>query len=539
MDDARRIFTSLYGSDKGFEAQFSPGTDLETMSATEFMQRLQVSEPFHVTEHLQEPSVYNRRLIDTFNRMEEQCLINTVDNGEFELCAKEVRKCLEMEDDISPNRPPALVLERCRRGGKTFMLCAVAKMLAESLEKKHPPVYVVQISLNTKTPYRCSETADSAIYSRIAYFIANQTEDFHEFRKVYSNFNSVRSWLLNTDVRVILLIDELNVIPSRAPNYDEMSFRLDCLVGKRGGALLYSTHHRINDILLRGRRLESDSKLSLRTHKWMTIPLIESEKSLILKPSFTFGFWSAVLRGRIPALICLASFDTKWYAPDEDNNIFTDRQNAMGAVLTGDPSGLQAGRDHFRSYCYRGDNKDLLWPPFLIAQSPVLGKEASHLRNTLESPDTNPAKAFEALVALSVLVRLLSRSENNHKFVPRHRLVSDTNSFEATEIIHAHERNQDIPSLIRAVKEAFPRTTRGRVLQLVAIPLYEHFPKYDFFLLHRGQLRGWSIEVGYQCKMGQQYLDRAHRAESRRVVKSLWVEGKGPETCINKARSHG
>jgi hypothetical protein len=139
VDDARRIFTSLYGSDIGFEAQFSPGTDLETMDATEFMQRLQVAEPFNVTEHLQASSVYNRRLIDTFNRMEEQCLMNTVDNGEFELsCAKEVRKCLEMEDDISPNRPPALVLERCRRGGKTFMLCAVAKMLAESLEKQKP-----------------------------------------------------------------------------------------------------------------------------------------------------------------------------------------------------------------------------------------------------------------------------------------------------------------------------------------------------------------------------------------------------------------
>ena len=72
MNDARRVFTSLYGSDMGFEAQFSPGTDLETMGATEFMQRLQVAEPFNVTEHLQASSVYNRRLIDTFNRMEER-----------------------------------------------------------------------------------------------------------------------------------------------------------------------------------------------------------------------------------------------------------------------------------------------------------------------------------------------------------------------------------------------------------------------------------------------------------------------------------
>jgi hypothetical protein len=47
---------------------------------------------------------------------------------------------------------------------------------------------------------------------------------------MYSNFDSVRTWLLNTDVRVILLIDELNVIPSRTTNYDEMSFRLDCLL---------------------------------------------------------------------------------------------------------------------------------------------------------------------------------------------------------------------------------------------------------------------------------------------------------------------
>ena len=69
----------------------------------------------------------------------------------------------------------------------------------------------------------------------------------------------------------------------------------------------------------------------------------------------------------------------------------------------------------------------------------MLGKNCPPLREILEHPEINEAKAFEALVELSVITRLLSDSKNSHKFVPRHQSVTDDNSFDATEIIYVHQ----------------------------------------------------------------------------------------------------
>jgi hypothetical protein len=538
LEAVKTVYTRIHGKEEGFDVAFSPGTKLAEMTGAELLQRLRISEPFQVDAHLQPPNVYHERLIDNFLKMEDATFIETVDDGEFAACTDLLLQCLAIQDDIHPNRTPALVLERCRRGGKTFMLSAVAKNLAEIFKGKGKDVHVVQISLNSATPFQASETALNAIYSRIAYFIANPRDRFPAFRKKYSDFCSVGKWIEQNDV--ILLIDELNVIPNNAKGYDEMSAMLDSHMAFKGGALLYSTHHRIEQDLLRGRKQGSASQLSLRKHRWMSIPRIETEDQLIHKGTFHFGFSSAVLRARIPSLICLDQFDITEYAP-QDDKMFEDRHHAMGAVLTGDANGLKAGRDLLRSYSYRGKGTQLLlWPPFLIAQQKVLGKNCPPLRVVLEDPEVNEAKAFEGLVELSVITRLLSDSKNSHKFVPRHQSVSDDNSFDATEIIHVHKRNEDIVSLRKAVENAFPRSTAGHVRQVVAIPLYDQFPKYDFFLLNRrGRFQNWSVKVGYQCKTTRSYPDKKHAAETKQVRTSVWVEGKCPGSRTKDKTTHG
>lgn len=536
LQAAKTAYIRVHGNEEGFDVAFSPGTKVSEMTAAELLQRLSISEPFAVDDHLMSPDVYHERLIENFLKMEEANFIETVDNGEFAACTDLLLQCLDSQEDLQPARTPALVLERCRRGGKTFMLSAVARNLSETLKGKD--VYIVQISLNSVTPYQPSETALNAIFSRVAFFLANPKDRFPAFRKKYADFSSVGRWLEQN--HVVLLIDELNVIPSNAKSYDEMSAVLDFHVAFKGGALLYSTHHRIEQDLLRGRRQGSASKFSLRDHRWMSIPRIETEDQLIHKGTFQFGFWSAVLRGRIPALICLDQFGIARYAV-KDGKMFEERQHAMAAVHTGDASGFKPGRDLFRSYSYHGKGTQLLlWPPFLIAQRSVLGKNCPPLREILEHPEINEAKAFEALVELSVITRLLSNSKNRHRFVPRHQLATDDNSFDATEIMHVHKENEDIESLRKAVESAFPRKTAGHVRQVVAIPLYDQFPKYDFFLLHRrSRFQNWSVMVGYQCKTTRSYPDKKHAAETKQVKMSVWVEGKCPGSRSKNETTHG
>jgi len=65
---------------------------------------------------------------------------------------------------------------------------------------------------------------------------------FGQFRKAYSDFGVVDEWLHKHNA--ILLIDELNVLPPEGSGYDDMSHMLDVLAGRKGSAVMYSTHHR-------------------------------------------------------------------------------------------------------------------------------------------------------------------------------------------------------------------------------------------------------------------------------------------------------
>jgi hypothetical protein len=80
------------------------------------------------------------------------------------------------------------------------------------------------------------------------------------------------------------------------------------------------------------------------------------------------------------------------------------------------------------------DSSDPLfaWPPFMVAQTYVLGKNYPYLRAPLEDPQVDEARAFAALTQLSVLVRLLSGQP--HHLAPSNPFVE--NSFTGTEMLH-------------------------------------------------------------------------------------------------------
>ena len=67
-------------------------------------------------------------------------------------------------------------------------------------------------------------------------------EAFEEFLERYSNFDAVKDWLRSN--KVILLIDELNMVPHTSNNYKILSALLDGIVRRAENAILYSTHHR-------------------------------------------------------------------------------------------------------------------------------------------------------------------------------------------------------------------------------------------------------------------------------------------------------
>jgi hypothetical protein len=104
------------------------------------------------------------------------------------------------------------------------------------------------------------------------------------------------------------------------------------------------------------------------------------------------------------------------------------------------------------------------WPIFMVAQCSVLGKDYRRLCVTLEKP-----KAFEAVVQLAVLVRLLS--EQQHRRVPRKSEIRETNgsALEGTEMFHIVECMTTIDDIIDAVSVRYSRAPQ--VLQLVAFPM--------------------------------------------------------------------
>lgn len=99
-----------------------------------------------------------------FRRLANQ--LNVVNHGEFESAVAKLKSQAGVEDDAYPNFEKATVfaVQRCRRGGKTFMLHKIAAQISTEL----PLSRVVFISLSSVSTYDSIENAYTAIISRIA-----------------------------------------------------------------------------------------------------------------------------------------------------------------------------------------------------------------------------------------------------------------------------------------------------------------------------------------------------------------------------------
>lgn len=94
--------------------------------------------------------------------------VGEVDHGEFQKgvdCIVEMARC---SDKHGKNRPEPLALQRCRRGGKTFMLHALRKRLATNISDTE--THIIFISFNSVTNYvYTQEHPLEAVLGRIAF----------------------------------------------------------------------------------------------------------------------------------------------------------------------------------------------------------------------------------------------------------------------------------------------------------------------------------------------------------------------------------
>jgi len=473
--------------------------------------------------------------------------VNPINHGEFEGTVSAVIEMAARDESESSTRACPVAIQRCRRGGKTFMLHAVASILERCKGNRLPAeTMIIFISLNSVTPYNVAqETAYDAILSRIAWELTNRNvQSFIHFRRSHSDFGAFDNWL--TDKKVILIVDELNAIQYTAPRYTDMSALLGNIVQRNGCAVLYSTHQRSTADLLRG-RVPGNSSLTLsrRRHIWKHIPRIVNEdclRGLYKEPTEEASFWSAVLRGRLPALVLQDSGTIAEYTDDMflDGDSIEERIKCLKATISGDIDSLTNAHNLFRAYSYMSERftqsnqtPRYAWPAFVIAQQNVLGKDYRQLTATLEHSSIDEAKAFEALTQIAILIRLMTGLE--HELVPLNREAMEQariEPFEATELFYVGQEATTIGGIVTSISRQFNRRTQ--VKQVVAVPLFASFPVYDFFVLHR--ISGeWRVVAGYQCKQGSKYP--SEDADTA-VDLSVWLEGKCRKYRIGDSGDH-
>ena len=163
--------------------------------------------------------------------------VNPVNHGEFEQAVAAVLKVAGEQDKGASYRCDSLAIQRCRRGGKTFMLAAVAAQLSSREDAAER--LVVSISFNSKTPYETGEDAVAALCKRVAIALTGASPVAFHFR--HKNPDDyvlpMVEWIESRD-NLILLVDELNMIPPEAESYSTMSTMLDNLIDER--AVRYS-----------------------------------------------------------------------------------------------------------------------------------------------------------------------------------------------------------------------------------------------------------------------------------------------------------
>jgi hypothetical protein len=101
--------------------------------------------------------------------------VNAVNHGEFEKAVKLLIQQANTVDAVGPMRASALAIQRCRRGGKTFMLHAVASMLVTNRTVVDDGIQVLFISMNSTSAYNPDgEDAYTAILPRVGWEICGR-----------------------------------------------------------------------------------------------------------------------------------------------------------------------------------------------------------------------------------------------------------------------------------------------------------------------------------------------------------------------------
>jgi hypothetical protein len=132
--------------------------------------------------------------------------MNPVDHGEFEVAMTQLLEEASI-DETRPVRERAQVIaiQHCRRGGKTFMLHAVAAKLASHLSLSGNPIRIIFISMNSNTGYLAREGAYQVILSRVTWEISGRGGSFLTFQYNYNHYGAVGGWLMEPENRVIQL----------------------------------------------------------------------------------------------------------------------------------------------------------------------------------------------------------------------------------------------------------------------------------------------------------------------------------------------
>lgn len=455
--------------------------------------------------------------------------VNEVNHGEIENCVEKLLEYSQKSDAMGVRKVPIVAVQSCIGGGKSFMTSAVAAALTKRVPSG---TLVVKISLaDGADPQHFLEGEDvfyTAVLPRIAFELAGRPTghlawEYYDFDESVHEFLGLKS-------KVILLIEDLNAIPVDAPRYERLYLQLSSIAAREGNALMYTTDNRETEELLKGAHLPFDIPFGQRSHFFFSIPRFQSQQCVhgILKnPTVSRTFWSAVTRGRIPALFLLEPSAIQQYhvgMPELEGDL---RRHVLKAAITGIADNLpKYRRDSIRAFSFMADiksssDKELYcWPPFLLAKKEILGKSFSRLSRALEDPSISEANAYKALCQLSVLIRLLSNQ--SHPLVPISKQVDDDNSLSATEMYYASDKARTIDEVRAEVKRFFSK--HPRVFQVLVTPLSEEFGTYDFLVLHRqgSRRKRWVVKAGYQCT--KEWTAQTTKRADRSVPLSVWIQ---------------
>jgi hypothetical protein len=112
--------------------------------------------------------------------------VNAVNHGEFEGAVDALVEQAGIDESCSTNRANSLAIQRCRRGGKTFMLHAIASLINnERGIRLAGETYVIFISLNKRDALQFRRGGQRGKGSLVFYIISNCMGTVRSTRYLY------------------------------------------------------------------------------------------------------------------------------------------------------------------------------------------------------------------------------------------------------------------------------------------------------------------------------------------------------------------